>query len=354
MCMNPYHLSLGVDVACKQCWQCQKARVNDLVGRCLAEMARSSCTLAVTLTYAGDVPESALLRYRDIQLFLKRLRFAGFKVRYICAGEYGSRKGRAHWHIVLFFRGKKRPDVPINSNIAWEYWPHGFSYFQRAGYEGFAYLMKYALKDSSDAAHTRHLAMSKKPPLGHDFFMDMADDIVEAQLPMQMPCYSFQPVRDRKGKIRRFSLRGRMKELMCDRYRIAWALRWGGEPPESDWYLEAYADKVARERPRAMADTDAAIEAKRPREPHIPPNQDVFGDARVVRGYMRLRIRGAPALLVAFADGSGEINCGDEKWLLESGPPEIVGRQLSSVGVVSTQVQPVCQWLLDRWSLLGT
>lgn len=49
-----------------------------------------------------------VLRYEDIQLFLKRLRqkiyrYYGQKIRYYCAGEYGPKHYRPHWHIILSY-----------------------------------------------------------------------------------------------------------------------------------------------------------------------------------------------------------------------------------------------------------
>lgn len=50
----------------------------------------------------------ALLYYRDIQLFLKRLRKYinknyNEKIRYYVIGEYGTKSLRPHWHLLLFF-----------------------------------------------------------------------------------------------------------------------------------------------------------------------------------------------------------------------------------------------------------
>lgn len=50
----------------------------------------------------------ALLYYRDIQLFLKRLRkhiykYYGEKFRFYIIGEYGTKSLRPHWHCLLFF-----------------------------------------------------------------------------------------------------------------------------------------------------------------------------------------------------------------------------------------------------------
>lgn len=50
----------------------------------------------------------ALLYYRDIQLFFKRLRkyinkYYGEKIRFYIIGEYGTKSLRPHWHCLLFF-----------------------------------------------------------------------------------------------------------------------------------------------------------------------------------------------------------------------------------------------------------
>ena len=54
----------------------------------------------------GDIIN--VLRYEDIQLFLKRLRqkiyrLYGQKIRYYCAGEYGPKHYRPHWHLILSY-----------------------------------------------------------------------------------------------------------------------------------------------------------------------------------------------------------------------------------------------------------
>ena len=104
MCITPNRLDDGTEVACRKCKLCKRNRVNDLVGRCIAESRYSKKTYAVTLTYANDAGVNAVtLVYKDVQDFMKRLR-KRYNVRYIVAGEYGTAKGRAHWHIILFFK----------------------------------------------------------------------------------------------------------------------------------------------------------------------------------------------------------------------------------------------------------
>jgi len=80
MCLTPLTLDNGQQVACKDCWQCKKRKVQDYVGRSIAESKMSTKTFAVTLTYGDDSlkehekANSVVLCYKDVQDFLKRLR----------------------------------------------------------------------------------------------------------------------------------------------------------------------------------------------------------------------------------------------------------------------------------------
>lgn len=160
MCIRPNTLDCGTEVGCRECWQCRKRRVNDLVGRCIAESKFSQKTYAITLTYKPSEGVNAVtLIYKDVQDFLKRLR-KKYKCRYIVTGEYGSAKGRAHWHIIVFFKDKC-PEVDQNKRVQWKYWPHGLVYFQEPDWKGFEYCLKYVLKDQSSRTADSHLAMSK-------------------------------------------------------------------------------------------------------------------------------------------------------------------------------------------------
>ena len=65
----------------------------------------------VTLTYHPDhLPENGTLVKKHVQDFLKRLRKnTGWTFKYFAAGEYGTDKGRLHYHIILF--GVEFPDM---------------------------------------------------------------------------------------------------------------------------------------------------------------------------------------------------------------------------------------------------
>ena len=202
MCINPSFIWVQCGpkwekqpVGCKACWRCKRNRVNDYVGRCLAEAAVSSHTCVVNLTYAPrDDLADKLLQPRHFQLFMKLLRRAGHKVRYFVAGEYGEEKGRAHFHAILFFthleKQEKTPaynwghlnnpetsarfsdKIPHNEMVHIREWPHGhilcdWSFSEKS----VRYVCKYLLKEDKNSAW---LSLSKKPAIGSEWFQQKA------------------------------------------------------------------------------------------------------------------------------------------------------------------------------------
>lgn len=240
MCITPCFLPEIGPVGCRYCWQCRKNRVNDYVGRCLAEQSTSDKALAVTLTYAeSENIGASILMYPDFQRFIKRLR-KKYSVRYIVAGEYGSKKGRAHWHCVLFFKGKY-PEIKAETRVNWDMWPEGFSYFQEPDYGGFAYALKYALKDISSEISQGHLAMSKKPPLGAEYFHNLASKYVEQGISPQDLFYAFGDVFDTNGDRRKFYIQGKSQEIFLQSYLDQWEVEYGYEHPFSE-LISDYVD----------------------------------------------------------------------------------------------------------------
>lgn len=176
-----------VPVACRQCTQCRRNRMNDYIGRALCEAAYSDAACAVTLTYAprDDLAERVITP-EHFQRFIRSLRRAGHSVRYLVAGEYGEAKGRAHFHAVLFFKGTP-PEMP-QQQIFWfpkdargfSHWPHGHVFADwNTSHASMRYVCKYLLKAE---AGNRWFSLSKKPTLGHRFFMDKAEAAFEADV----------------------------------------------------------------------------------------------------------------------------------------------------------------------------
>jgi hypothetical protein len=240
MCRTPNRLDDGTEVACRKCWQCKRNRVNDLVGRCIAESKYAKQTYAVTLTYANDAGVNAVsLVYKDVQDFMKRLR-KRYKVRYICAGEYGTAKGRAHWHIILFFKGKA-PKVEKDVRVNWKYWDKGYSYFQQPDWKGFQYVLKYVLKDTDLDSADSHLAMSKKPPLGYEFFEQLAKEHVEqAVLPRSFK-YKIAGVKKDNGTEKVFMMQGKTRDNFMNAIKERWVDKYGKEP--SSEFFEEWDEK---------------------------------------------------------------------------------------------------------------
>lgn len=295
MCVAPISLPEVGSVACRYCWQCQRNRINDLIGRCIAEQSQSSATYAFTFTYDdarlaegkhGTAPvHVAALVYPDFQKLVKRLRKAGYRVRYLVAGEYGSDKGRAHWHAVLFFHGKVPPvaeslterkpeEIFIDrghkqDRFDWTHWGLGHVLCQRADYGGLQYVVGYVMKDASLDVDVRVQSMSKKPPLGYGWFMQLAERYVERGLSPQNPGYAFRDQFDAKGKRRAFWLQGRMREIFIARYLDLWEERHGTPYPYAEW-IEETEDKWIRE---AKVLTNEEWEAQLRRK-HLRPDPE--------------------------------------------------------------------------------
>lgn len=207
MCLTPTYVWVQrgpkcekQNVPCKKCWQCIKGRVNDFVGRCLCEAATSQVTCTVTLTYASrDDLADKIIHPRHFQLFMKLLRRAGHKVRYMAVGEYGSEKGRAHFHAVLFFQHfADLPEWAITPRYKADYqqpddwdrayfsrdiaqmrmvhireWPHGHIQVDwNADERALRYVCKYLLKPEK---HNAWFTISKRPAIGHEWFMQKAE-----------------------------------------------------------------------------------------------------------------------------------------------------------------------------------
>lgn len=297
MCLEPLHLRDGTQARCRKCWQCKRDRIDGWVGRCIAESRTSAQAIFITLTYGRDEngneshERSSILTYTDVQKFIKNMRKRGIRFRYIVVGEVGSKKGRTHWHIIIFLKEKlpetqkdfgrnswhrEKRDSPVEVPQLYytrynnPLWPHGFSQWDplHYGYEkgGVRYACKYINKDVDDPEAQSKLAMSTQPPIGSEYFARMAKRLVEEGVAPQDPYYSFpNHARRWNGGVIMFKLEGRSSELFRENYILEWRglpKPWGmhgppvntGRPwhfPSSD-YVEEHEDKLNSE----MLDND--------------------------------------------------------------------------------------------------
>lgn len=114
-CVNPQyiqvHRPVGLDdespmkVPCGKCIPCLSKKRAEWSFRLEQEYKHSKCAHFVTLTFDREhYPADGNLSKRHVQLYLKRLRKLDGtnKIRYYAVGEYGTKGGRAHYHILVF------------------------------------------------------------------------------------------------------------------------------------------------------------------------------------------------------------------------------------------------------------
>lgn len=264
MCSAPLTLEDGQQIACRKCWQCLERRIDDWVGRNIAESRFAKGAHSMTLTYGPDEhgnedhPRAKWLTYSDVQKFLKQLRFDGFPVRYFVAGEYGSRNGRAHWHIITYWQDRVpdfRPEDMRNSFFRWPAWKHGFTFVDDIHQHSVRYACKYVQKDSGEEGQGA-LRMSKKPLLGAEYLREKARQLVEQRLAPRDPWYQFPDVMrtDKSGRRRpvRFRLANAALDYFMNEYVRQWAEAYPGVLSPYTEFFEEWLDKQARPKVEAI------------------------------------------------------------------------------------------------------
>lgn len=251
--------------ACKKCWRCKSNRINDYVGRGLAEASTSDWTLSLTLTYAPwesrpwfgkkargakDDLADKILTPRHAQNFVRALRRSGHSIRYLIAGEYGELKGRAHFHAVIFGKGK-RPQIPQKERAWITEWPHGHVFGDWSASESaIRYASKYIIKDAAQPGSQSWFSASRKPPLGAEWFAERAS-ICAAQGVMPAS-FLYAPPGGDTGRAYMMSRATRRDFIsaLTDAFRQKRTLK----PERLDEYVAAAVAKIDRDRWQAVLD----------------------------------------------------------------------------------------------------
>ena len=181
-------------IPCKHCLACQRAKAMDWATRAAQEILYhpKGTSYFVTLTYddsslprwyKDDSEEGGhmergpgdgvpCLWHKDIQDYHKRLRrnqeYAAKKrgeeperIRYLQCGEYGTKKGRPHYHEVIsglilpdvrFVRAKSNTQLLFESECLQKAWPWGRIEIQDATQEAAAYVAQYTVKKAYSLA----------------------------------------------------------------------------------------------------------------------------------------------------------------------------------------------------------
>lgn len=232
MCISPSYVWVKrgpkweqVPAPCDKCKLCKENYISDWVGRCLCEASTSQISCTVSLTYAepDDWRELShkVVTPLHFQLFMKRMRRAGHKIRYLAAGEYGKTYDRSHFHAILFFtdlrpepngktprleRAKHRTDpdscarfcreIPQKAMVNIAEWPHGHIVVDWSMTEkAVRYACKYINPEDKKNAW---FSPSKKPPLGAAWFAEKAAKSVD--LDVLPSSFEYMPPGGKPGK----------------------------------------------------------------------------------------------------------------------------------------------------------
>lgn len=145
-CLNPIYISKqDMVVPCGKCGFCGATRRGDWSIRLHFEKRMHLDSKFVTLTYADchlkwhdGVPQ---LHREHVQLFFKRLRKAGYKLRYYGVGEYGSKTFRPHYHLLLF------GDIP--EDVIRKQWFHGDVHIGTVTEQSVMYCLSYMINKNT-------------------------------------------------------------------------------------------------------------------------------------------------------------------------------------------------------------
>lgn len=257
MCINPSEIILPNGrhqlVGCRKCRICMDNVVKDWTGRALAEKRCNKATFSVTLTYGRDEngvdrhERAAVLTYSDMQKYFKRVRKNVGPMRYLLAGEYGTLKGRAHWHGIFFFR-QAVPQHKLFERFDDKLWPHGHQLWKKPEPSHVKYACKYIQKDAAQGHEQSKFVTSKEPPIGALYFVDRAMRMAAQRLPLNDLYYSFGEAKKKDGTPIKFYLKGATADLYRQSYITAWRLLHGRDDYLDTECVMEYVDRVhARE-----------------------------------------------------------------------------------------------------------
>ncbi len=189
------------ELPCGKCLSCRENRARSWALRLKMESYCHDITSFITLTYDdAHLPEHGNLYYKHVQLFLKKLRKKlNHKIRFFCAGEYGSINARPHYHIIIFgyfpsdckhFSDNQEHTLYTSETLS-TLWPFGNAVVCRGDFATFLYTARYAVKKIADfdtkktyknidkkslTKTPEFCRMSLKPGIGYEFIKKFQGD----------------------------------------------------------------------------------------------------------------------------------------------------------------------------------
>lgn len=184
---NPNKILDFYTLPCGKCPECCQEYSSQWSFRIMNEAQYHKDNCFITLTYANTDEE---LHKRDVQLFIKRLRrhIEPQRLRFFSCGEYGSKKQRPHYHVILFgyvppdlvfFKRTEKGSELFLSKTLEKLWPYGFVSVCELTINDAKYTAKYMQKliDYSDKDQKPYICASNRPGIGYQYCMDHKEDL---------------------------------------------------------------------------------------------------------------------------------------------------------------------------------
>lgn len=170
-------------IPCGKCAGCLKDYQDEWLFRLKQEQRSSDVTRFYTLTYdEAHCPYNDEFQLEHLQKFMKRLRKSldkkGVKVRYFIVGEYGSERGRPHYHALFFYTDDQEKVLYLNDVLELDclvrdLWFYGQIEASSADIERLVYVTKYIINrdpEKKEVYRNNHfMTCSRRPGLGSAF-----------------------------------------------------------------------------------------------------------------------------------------------------------------------------------------
>ena len=176
--------AVDMEFPCGRCMPCRINKRREWQLRIMLEQRAHSENFYLTLTYDDEhLPEGANLQKEHLQKYWRRLRKDGHTFRYFAAGEYGTKKGRPHYHAIIFSNGgfDYQPQlvkgrITKSDNHFQHRWMHGHVDVRpipgsKDGQRVGGYVAKYVLKgkrekNRPDGRNPEFMVCSRNPGIG--------------------------------------------------------------------------------------------------------------------------------------------------------------------------------------------
>lgn len=239
-----------IEVPCGKCWACRQNKANEISAKCLMELAECEWSAFLTLTYDDKrTPDKMAIKKVKIahfQNFIRQVKKSKGteNVKYVASGEYGSRRGRAHFHCILMGSGKP-PDMPppYEEKQNMKTWPYGFVFREHVHHKNVEYVAKYItakdhpkrIQEGNSEYRHEWVNYSKYPPLGINYVLKLADQYAAAKLHPR----TFRVNPPGANEKRKYQISGASQHYFLQRLYEKWPE--GREyPNKTEWMKNAY------------------------------------------------------------------------------------------------------------------